>query len=77
MSDCPQSPQNLAVGLTSTPHLGQACANLAPHSSQNFFPSGFSNPQLRHCMLPLYSFGRARARKTLPVLFENRPPPAR
>jgi hypothetical protein len=51
----PQSPQNLAVGLTSAPQLGQVYRSLAPHSSQNFFPSGFSLPQLAQCMELLYN----------------------
>src|SRR5262245_19082021 len=53
----PHSPQNLAVGRTCWPQLGQAHTSLVPLSSQNFSPSQFSNPHLWHCMpLPYCPF---------------------
>src|SRR5262249_42851061 len=60
----PHSGQNFAVGRACRPQLGQSRTHEAPHSSQNLAPSGFSNPQLAQRMLPLYSFGLPKARKT-------------
>ncbi|HEX6867415.1 MAG TPA: hypothetical protein VF119_01355 [Candidatus Limnocylindrales bacterium] len=36
--------QNLAPGLLTEPHVGQAAANGAAHSMQNFAPGRFSVP---------------------------------
>jgi hypothetical protein len=38
----PQFPQNFAVGAFSNPHEAHGTMNAAPHSLQNFNPSGFS-----------------------------------
>src|SRR6516165_5586282 len=42
----PQFPQNFAVGAFSNPHEAHGALNVAPHSLQNFRPSGFS---VLHC----------------------------
>src|SRR5262249_40565796 len=60
----PHWPQNLAVGRTCWPQLGQTRTSVVPHSSQNLACSGFSKPQLAQRMLPLYSFRHSGARKT-------------
>src|SRR5580704_2246461 len=39
--------QNLAPALFEVPHEGQRSANGAAHRSQNFAPSGFSEPHLK------------------------------
>jgi hypothetical protein len=67
-SGVPQSPQNLAAGLTPAPQLGQVRTSAAPHSSQNFFPSGFSNLQLGQCMALVYCIRHDWARKKLCLL---------
>src|SRR5262245_59337241 len=59
----PQWPQNFACGAFSKLHWAQRRVSAVPHSLQNFSPSGFSNPQLRHCIGPLYSFGVSETRK--------------
>jgi hypothetical protein len=38
----PQFPQNFAAGTFSNPHEAHDALNAAPHSLQNFNPSGFS-----------------------------------
>jgi hypothetical protein len=60
----PQAAQNFAWGRFSPPQLGQRLWSELPHSIQNLAPAGFSVPQLAQRMLPLYSFGVFRARKT-------------
>src|SRR5262245_6472509 len=63
-SGLPHWPQKRAKGTFSPPQLAQRSWKGSPHPIQNFMPSGVSKPQLAQRMLPLYSFGRSRARKT-------------
>jgi len=65
VSAVPHSRQNFVAGRFTKPHWEQERWRGAPHFPQKLMPSGFSNPQLAHCMLPLYSFRFMRARKTL------------
>ena len=48
-SAVPHSPQNLAPGEFSLPHLAQRFANGVPHSVQNFAPSALSTLHCLHC----------------------------